>query len=181
MTPDEASGVLGVAVGATTAEIEAAYLRMARQTHPDRLGAAEQQQLAAAAAEFVRVSDARLVLLQVRSGVLAAAAAATQPPRSPWPLRIWVALLLPGIITTVGGAGVAYPFALAVLPLAAAVVALATTGRRWLFSLTVVLGLAFAAITVVNASFGALLALGLLQVPVMAILILRTPRSLQQA
>ena len=66
------------------------------------------------------------------------------------------------------------------LPLVALAVALAATGRRWLFTLTVVLGLAFAALTVVNASFGALLALGLLQVPVMAILILRTP-SLKQA
>lgn len=172
MTPDEAASVLGVAAGSPAADIEAAYVRMARQTHPDRLGGADAEQLAAASAAFVRVSDARLVLLQVRSQALASAAV---PPRSPWPLRVWTALLLPGTVITLTGAGIAFPAALAVLPLVAAVVGLAATGRRWLFTLSVVLGLAFAALTVAVATFGGLLALGLLQVPVMAILILRTP------
>ena len=173
MTPDEAATVLGVPAGSTAAEIESAYVRMARQTHPDRLVGADPEQLAAASAAFVRVSDARLVLLQVRSRVLAAASV---PPPSPWPLRVWTALLLPGAVITLAGAGIPYPFALAALPLVIAVVALAVVGRRWMFSLTVVLGLAYATITVVNATFGGLLALGLLQVPVMAVLILRTPR-----
>jgi len=174
MTPDEAARLLGVPVGATTGEIEAAFVRLARQTHPDRLVGATPQELAAASAEFVRVSDARLVLLQARARALEVE---SLPPRSPWPLRVWTALLLPGTVITLAGNGIAYPAALAVIPLAVVVAGLAITGRRWLFTLAVVLGLGFAVLTVVAATFGGLLALGMLQVPVMAILILRTPRA----
>lgn len=174
MTPDEAARLLGVPVGATAGEIEAAFVRLARQTHPDRLAGATPEEIAVASAEFVRVSDARLVMLQARSRVLAAESART---RSPWPLRVWTVLLLPGTVITLAGNGIAYPAALAVVPLVAAVVGLAITGRRWLFTLAVTLGLGFAVLTVVTATFGGLLALGMLQVPVMAILILRTPRA----
>jgi len=174
MTPDDAARVLGVVAGSPASEIEAAFVRLARQTHPDRLVGATREELAAASAEFVRISDARLALLQVRARDLAAERPPAPPP-SPWPLRVWCALLLPGTVITLAGAGIGHPAALAVIPLVAVVLGLALTGRRWLFMLTVILGLAFAALTVVVANFGGLMALGLLQVPVMAILILRTP------
>jgi len=71
MTPEAAAAILNVSVFASRAEVAEAFLRRARLTHPDRFAGAPASDLTAAAAEFVRVSAARELLL-TRAAVTAA-------------------------------------------------------------------------------------------------------------
>ena len=66
MTPQEASGLLGVDVDATISDIHHAYLRRARETHPDHFVGGSDAQLRAAHEDFVRVRDARETLLALK-------------------------------------------------------------------------------------------------------------------
>lgn len=58
---------LGVARSATTAEIRRAYLDLARQYHPDRMGAAEPSERSAGAARMARINTAWAVLSNDRT------------------------------------------------------------------------------------------------------------------
>ncbi|MDQ1597833.1 MAG: hypothetical protein QOI70_1257, partial [Microbacteriaceae bacterium] len=63
MTLIEAAALLGVAEDASRADIEAAFKRLARLSHPDRFAGASAARSAAAAEEFIRITEARDMLV----------------------------------------------------------------------------------------------------------------------
>ncbi|RIJ53338.1 J domain-containing protein [Clavibacter lycopersici] len=100
MDPSSASALLGVDADADRPTIGRAYLRQARETHPDRLPGATPQQLRAAHERFVQLTLARDVLLlrqRTAAGPTGPAAGRgpqardrmpSDPPRSPAPERL---------------------------------------------------------------------------------------------
>ncbi|MEJ3405216.1 DnaJ domain-containing protein [Rathayibacter sp. YIM 133350] len=58
MSPERAAAILEIPVTATSEQIRSAYRAKARNAHPDRYAGATDQQKAAAAAEFIRVTEA---------------------------------------------------------------------------------------------------------------------------
>jgi hypothetical protein len=176
MSPAEAATVLGVAVGCTPAEVVAAFKRRARQTHPDRFAGASAEELASAAAEFTRITAARDVLL---------AAPRIDPTPLDWTARVsrplrrhrtaviaWTAVMLLAIFISTFDAALPLSAADPIIRfglLAVASVGFALTGRRILLTLTIVAMIATAVVTVVFTSFGSLLGLFLLVVPVAAL------------
>lgn len=62
MTPDAAAGILGIAPGADLPDIERAFRTRSRAAHPDRFPNSSAAQSAAAATEFIRITEARDVL-----------------------------------------------------------------------------------------------------------------------
>lgn len=59
MTPSEAAAILQVGSGASVADIDHAFQRRARLSHPDRFVGATDADTRAATAEFVRLIEAR--------------------------------------------------------------------------------------------------------------------------
>ena len=85
MTPADAAALLGVGAGAAAEDIERAWRTQARRWHPDLQGALTPRDRVHAAAQFVRVSEARQLLLSLPrgDGTPGAPAGATAPPRAP--------------------------------------------------------------------------------------------------
>jgi hypothetical protein len=193
MTAAEAADLLGVGGGATPVEIESAFKRRARMSHPDLFTGASAAETAAAAAEFIRVSDARKLLLR-----LAAERGVTAPPvveplvysresmpvRLPSPSRapaVWISLLIvASFFCFLGGTLPLSPWnLLLLLPLDFFAIAFARTGRRAFLVGTLVSGAANAAVAVTIASFGSLVALEILLAPVIALVVLGRARRLR--
>ena len=89
MSPVEAAALLGVALDASSTDIQHAFLRLARVTHPDVLADASEEDRRDAGLRFADLKDARDVLLSARPSVEAAAtgwvgsaglASETRPP-----------------------------------------------------------------------------------------------------
>lgn len=175
MTPESAADLLGIDVDASVAEIEAAFTRMARQTHPDRFAGAGPADLARAHDDFIRVTDARALLIALRTDrpTVSVAPSPTGHSTGHWPLRIWTALLIPGALLGLSGNALPFPWLFVVVPVLGATVALSATGSRRWFLATVVLTVLYALLTAVFATFGALLTLETLLPPIIAIMVLR--------
>jgi hypothetical protein len=62
MTPGEAAVILSIDVDASLEDIDRAYRAHARRAHPDLLVGANHDEIVAAEAEFVRITEARAVL-----------------------------------------------------------------------------------------------------------------------
>jgi curved DNA-binding protein CbpA len=62
MTPDAAARTLGIGAASTRDDIEKAYRRKARATHPDLMANESAAAIAAASATFMRITEARDVL-----------------------------------------------------------------------------------------------------------------------
>lgn len=62
MTPDAAATTLGIVVASSRDEIERAYRRKARSTHPDLMANESAAAIAAASATFMRITEARDML-----------------------------------------------------------------------------------------------------------------------
>jgi len=62
MTPSEAAAILNVTREASVADIDRAFQRRARMSHPDRFVGATDADIRAATATFVRLTEARDVL-----------------------------------------------------------------------------------------------------------------------
>jgi hypothetical protein len=73
MSPVEAAALLGVALDASSTDIQHAFLRLARVTHPDVLADASEADRRDAGLRFADLKDARDVLLSARPSVEAAA------------------------------------------------------------------------------------------------------------
>jgi hypothetical protein len=175
MTPESAADLLGIAVDATPPEIEAAFTRRARETHPDRFAGAPPAALAQAHDDFIGITDARALLLAMRSDRPNVVVRA--PSVGVWPIRIWTALLVPGAVLGLSGSAIPLPWMLVLVPLLAAVVTLAVTAQRRWFLATIVLAVAYALLTAAFATFGSLLTLEVLLPPIIAILVLRRGRA----
>jgi len=177
MTPEEAAALLRVGVDASAPDIERAFRARARTMHPDRLGDATPEQLADAARRFARISTAHEVLLRAAADrPIEAVLEPDEPqplPTGRWLIISWLCVLLvAGTISYYGGI---LPYSqadilLRLLPLAASAAAFALTGRRGFLVLTVVFTAASAVLTLALASFGSLVALGLLLVPVIGLI-----------
>jgi len=177
MTPEEAAALLRVRADASAPDIERAFRARARTMHPDRLSGATPEQLAEAAHRFARISTAHQVLLREAAdrpieAVIEPDVPATLPTGR-WLILSWLGVLLvAGAISYFGGI---LPYSradilLRLLPLAASATAFALTGRRGFFVLTIVFTAASALLTLALASFGSLVALGLLLVPVVGLI-----------
>ena len=170
MTPERAAAVLGVPVDATPADVEHAFQRRARATHPDLAPAeADGADASGAAAEpaagFREATEARRVLLSARPGIVPPPTLIVHDgPRLQGPglLAVWAGLLVVAAFLAIFRAP--YPFTLAeplvrwaVLILAA--IAFARTGRRALLAVAVVAEVATVAMTVAVTTLGGLIAL----------------------
>lgn len=86
MTPDVASAILNVDLHAGSEQIVAAYKLRARMTHPDRFAGSPPGVIKAAHTEFIRVTEARDVLLAAsQSGSRPAPPPPTAPQPAPQP------------------------------------------------------------------------------------------------
>lgn len=85
MTPAEAAALLEVAVDAELEQVERAFRFQAQRWHPDRLTAASPAELAAAAARFDRLTQARAVLREAEAERMRRSPGAEGRPRSPGP------------------------------------------------------------------------------------------------
>ncbi|WP_411698741.1 DnaJ domain-containing protein [Conyzicola sp.] len=176
MTPEDAAEVLRLRPNASAEDVERAFRARARLVHPDRLSGASADQVAAAAAEFARLTEAHRVMQRViAEAPIIATIDPDGPPRGPrWLIIGWLAVMLvAGIISYFGGA---LPYSTAdvvlrLLPLAAAATAFALTGRRVYYAATIALLAASVLITLALATFGSLVALGLLLVPVIGLMV----------
>ena len=85
MNSTDAARLLGVTLDATRGEIERAFTQRARMSHPDRFTGVSSAQSQAAAAEFIRATEARNLLLRLAAERVGAdrgrADAATVPAR----------------------------------------------------------------------------------------------------
>jgi len=68
MTPGEAAAILSIDVDAPLDAVDRAYRAHARRAHPDLLVGASHDEVVAAEAEFVRVTEARAVLRRRATG-----------------------------------------------------------------------------------------------------------------
>lgn len=168
MTPDEAAALLGVRADASRAEIEFAYRRAARASHPDLAGESD---------AFVRVTEARDVLIDLPVADLITARTTRAEPKLSVPLLVtWIALLLFAIAVSVVGSG--FPLtpiepALRYGALAAGAVGYAITGKRGFMILTVIAIIATAVEVVLFTTFGSLLGMLLLAAPLYGLLVTR--------
>lgn len=150
MTPDRAAELLGVPFDATPADIERAFVRRARETHPDAGGSAS---------AFRETIEARDVLLRLMPATMLR----TDGPQRQGPLLLaaWVAILLIAAFLSIYG--VAHPFGL-VEPLVrwavliGAALAYGVTGRRVWLVIAVIAIAATVVLTITNVSFGGLIA-----------------------
>lgn len=176
MTPADAAEILGVGETASATEIEAAFRRLARQSHPDLFAGRGADAIAAASAKFARVAEAHAVLLRAMSAaqrpVFVSSAVGVPPQRSPWLLATWIAMLV--VATALSFTAGALPgswldlFA-RMVPFGVVLVGYAVTGGRVFFVLAAVLFVASAVVTLFFASFGSLLAFQVLLVPTLGL------------
>ena len=205
MNSTEAAKLLGIALDATRGEIERAFTQRARMSHPDRFTEVTSAQSQAAAAEFIRATEARNLLLRLAAERLAAervgadrgrADAATGPariteslvytsapvvrgvPRHSGAATIWSFLLLvASVFSFLGGTLPLSPWNLLLLvPLDVCVIAYARTSRQSALVGTLVFGAVNAAVAVAIASFGSLVALEILLAPVIALVVIGQSR-----
>ena len=200
MNSTEAAKLLGIALDATRGEIERAFTQRARMSHPDRFTEVTSAQSQAAAAEFIRATEARNLLLRLAAERVGAdrgrADAATGPariteslvytsapvargvPRHSGAAMIWSFLLLvASVFSFLGGTLPLSPWNLLLLvPLDVCAIAYARTSRQSALVGTLVFGAVNAAVAVVIASFGSLVALEILLAPVIALVVIGQSR-----
>lgn len=169
MTPDDAAAVLGVAVGASRQQVERAFRRIARESHPDRLSGVALRERALAEARFVEATKARNVLLAVIATPRAAASGPRRPLKHNWVLiGTWVALMLLAIAVSVVGSSLpltVWEPALRFGLMLVSAVGFALTGAR-LWLILVAVSIAATAITTIGfTTFGSLLGMLLLAAP----------------
>lgn len=201
MTDEEAARILGLPVGASVAEIEAAYARAARSTHPDRFAGAAPEVIATASASFVQATAAREKLLHGRTGGGKGTSAHggtepdaqydslgrrlfvppyTEPPahRGPWPVRVWIAMLLVASVLAAFSGAVAFPWSLAVIvPLDVATIVFARGGSVLAMRLAIFFAAVFAVLTAVYGSYIPLVILAFLLGCVIAVIVLARART----
>ena len=200
MNSTEAAKLLGIALDATRGEIERAFTQRARMSHPDRFTEVTSAQSQAAAAEFIRATEARNLLLRLaaervgtdrgradaatgparitESLVYTSAPVARGVPRHSGAAMIWSFLLLvASVFSFLGGTLPLSPWNLLLLvPLDVCAIAYARTSRQSALVGTLVFGAVNAAVAVVIASFGSLVALEILLAPVIALVVIGQSR-----
>ncbi|MFM9920034.1 hypothetical protein [Lacisediminihabitans sp. H27-G8] len=195
MTSAEAAQLLGVSAEALPPEIERAFKQRARMSHPDRFTGASAAESRAAAAEFIRVTEARNLLLRLAAERVGAAGSASAPriteslvytsvpapryvPRRSGATIIWTFLLVvASVFCFIGGTLPLSPWNLLLLvPLDFCAIAFARTSRQAALVGTLVFGAINAAVAVTIASFGSLVALEILLAPVIALVVIGRSR-----
>ncbi len=168
MTPDEAAAILGIEPGAGRPEIDAAYRRAARASHPDLAGESD---------AFVRATQAREVLLATPVVVVSEPIDDRRSGPLSRPLLItWIALMAFAIAISVGGSPFPLTPAEPILrfgALAAGSIGYAITGRRGFLMLAVAAIAATALVTILFTTFGSLLGMLLLAAPLYGLLVTR--------
>jgi len=195
VTSAEAALLLGVSAEGTSTEIERAFKLRARMSHPDRFTGASATESRAAAAEFIRVTEARNLLLRLAAERVGAAGGPSTPriieslvytsdpaprsfPRRTGATTIWTFLLVvASVFCFIGGTLPLSPWnLLLLLPLDVCAIAYARTSRRGALVGTLVFGAVNAAVAVMIASFGSLVALEILLAPVIALVVIGQSR-----
>jgi hypothetical protein len=220
MTPGEAAEILNIPADAAPETVHRAFRAHARASHPDLFQGADPVALATAQAEFVRVTQARDILLSTHAShtdggegrdASAGAASGTSPadpyaqgdaaaraqrifvppyvrpvPRPPnaWAFTAWVALLAGAIaVSYFGGPFPESPadFWVRLVPLGLSITLFGATGRPPFLAAAIALAVVTVGITFWLASFGSLLSLEVLLVPVLALWIIGRRRMLRRA
>lgn len=165
MTPDEAAAVLGVSREAGRPEIDAAFRRAARASHPDLAGQPD---------DFVRATQAREVLLTVPVVVRPIPVDRSIGPLNRPLFVTWVALLAFAIVISVGGNS----FPLTPLEpllrfgiLVIGSVGFALTGKRVFMIMALLAIAATAVMTIIFTTFGSLVGMLLLAAPLYGLLV----------
>lgn len=167
----EAARILGVAASAPRSEVERAYRRRAAESHPDRFAGESAERVARASTEFMSVGEA-FAVLSARS--VTSAYVPTVVPFSRGYVYAWLAVLGVGIALSFSGGPA--PFGaveniVRTAVVAAGLVGYVLTGRRPYFFIALVALAATALFTLTHASFGALLALLVVEPAAIALLI----------
>jgi hypothetical protein len=195
VTSAEAALLLGVSAEAMPTEIERAFKQCARMSHPDRFTGASAAESRAAAADFIRVTEARNLLLRLAAERVGAAGRSSAPriieslvytsdptprsfPRRSGATTIWTFLLVvASVFSFIGGTLPLSPWNLLLLvPLDVCAVAYARTSRKGALVGTLVFGAVNAAVAVTIPSFGSLVALEILLAPVIALVVIGRSR-----
>lgn len=171
MDTTEAARVLGVATDASRVELERAYRRRASESHPDRFAGESSERVSAASDEFTRVGEA--------FAVLSAASVPLGLARPPvlWSRTVviaWMAVLALGVALAISGGPTPFGVVENVVRTALAAVGLVgyvASGRRAFFVIALVALVATALFTLTHATFGALLALLVVEPAAIALLI----------
>ena len=172
MNPEDAAALLGVAPDASAADIENAYRRRARSTHPDRFVGASSARTEEAAREFIGVAEARTLLvsrLGTATPVRVPVETSIPRPRSWLLLLTWVGVTLIAIFISIYGGAPSWSVWEPLLRygvILAALVTFAITGRTPWLVVALIAITATAVIAMVATTFGALLGLFVLVAPV---------------
>ena len=167
----EAARILGVRADATRAELERAYRKRASESHPDRFAGESAERVAAASAEFLSVGQA-FATLTAAAVPLRLAPVLPLLPRAV--VIAWMAVLALGVALAITGGPTPFGPVENIVRTALVVVGLVgyvLTGRRPFFVIAIVALVATALFTLTHASFGALLALLVIQPSAIALLI----------
>ena len=167
MTLDEAAAVLGIAPGASRAEIDAAFRRAARASHPDLVGES---------GAFLRATEARDLLVLTPPPVVTEPVVRREIALSKPLFITWIALLVFAIAVSVGGSDIPLTPLDPILrfgALAIGSVGYALTGRRGFLVLSLIAIAATAVVTLLFTTFGALVGMLLLAAPLYGLLITR--------
>ncbi len=170
MTPEVAAQLLGVTPDASPAEIEAAYKRQARSTHPDRFVGEPGH---THAQDFIAVTTARDVLLG--QAALPVVVVRGVRPRSPALLGTWIALLLLSVFLLIYREPTPLTIAEPIVRLTvlcAALIGYALSGHRIWLILTIVALAATAVMTLVSISIGGLLGMFVIMAPLAGLLLM---------
>lgn len=170
MTPEVAAQLLGVGPDASPAEIEAAYKRQARSTHPDRFAGEPGH---AHAQDFIAVTTARAVLLG-RAAIPVVVVSGIRP-RSPVLLGTWIALLLLSVFLLIYREPTPLTIGEPIVRLTvlcAALIGYALTGRRMWLVLTILALSATAVMTLVSISIGGLMGMFVIMAPLAGLLLM---------
>ena len=167
----EAARVLGVATDASRAELERAYRRRASESHPDRFAGESAERVAAASTEFLRVGEAFATLT---AAPVPLRLAPVQPLLPRGVVIAWMAVLALGVALSITGGPTPFGAVENLVRTGVVVVGLigyVVAGRRAFFLTAIVALAATALFTLTHATFGALLALLVVEPAAIALLI----------
>jgi hypothetical protein len=166
-----AARILGVEAGASRVELERAYRRRASESHPDRFAGESAERVAAASAEFQSVGEAFATL---SAAPVPLPLAPVLPLFSRTFVIAWMAVLALGVVLAITGGPT--PFGtveniVRTMLIAGGLVGYVVRGHRAFFAIALVALAATALFTLTHATFGALLALLVIEPSAIALLI----------
>jgi len=181
MTLEDAAAALGISTDATDSEIQRAFKLRARDSHPDLVGSTAPGRGARSAEDFIRITEARDMLLQTRRQSAPAAQAAREFTEHPRYRRIswqglagWLSIVVVAAFVSIGGAELPFTVAEPLVRFAVltfGLVGFALTGKQVYFVLIALAIVVTAVLAIAFTTLGALLGMFILAAPVIGLVL----------